>query len=138
MSMPYPPPPPLAPKNRGPWLIIGIVAAVIAVLCCGGIGVAYFIGLRTVEEATKPHDVRFEVTSEAGTAYINWSTLGDSAVESEAATPWSKEVQLEGSAGLAGVTATAIGTISCKLWVDGNLVDEGESEGVVNCSATIS
>lgn len=161
MSMPYqqppqpPMPPPAPPRKRGPWLIIGIVAAVLAVLCCGGIATAFFVGRDAVEQAAEDLEnltppsglpttgqertIRFEVTSSTGTVtMINWSTVEDAAVESDVATPWSKEVAFDAVAGLAGVNVSGTGKVGCKLYIDGQLVDEGESELVVNCSTTIS
>lgn len=87
----------------------------------------------------KGHTIKFEVVAESGTAtMVNWSTLEDHALLNNVQTPWTKEARLEDKYGLVGVNATADGRITCKLWVDGKLVDEGESDGSVNCSDTVS
>jgi hypothetical protein len=87
--------------------------------------------------------IRFEVWAASGTAsLVNWSTLEDSAILRDVPAaedePWVHEATLETTFGLVGVNASATsGLVSCRLLVDGVQVDEGESEGTVNCSATV-
>lgn len=95
----------------------------------------------TAPSGAEGRQIRFEVTASSGKAsMINWSTVEDSAIVNDAKTPWMKTVTLEDKYGLIGVNATASDgkTIACKLYVDGKLVDEGESDGSVNCSDTVS
>lgn len=149
------PPSPSKPKSILPLVLI-IVSALV-VLVCGSVVALALAGARTGKPMTAPsgsagvpqsheavggrggHTIRFEVTSTSGKAtLVNWSTLEDSAVLSDQQTPWSKEVHLDGTAGLVGVNASASsGLIACKIHVDGVLLDEGESEGAVNCSGTV-
>lgn len=112
-----------------------LVVALVGLL---GAGTLVFLAMLG---ATPPaaHTVRFEVTTSSGQAsLINWSTLEDSAIVNDAATPWTHEVEMESRTGLVGVNASAVtGTVACKLWVDGALVDEGESAAAVNCSSRV-
>lgn len=164
---PYQPPMPIVqpPPRRGlsTGAIVAIVAGAVVVLMCGICIVGAIINgavnplnrsqtsssnpnQGTVGDAasTTPagHVIRFEVTSPSGAAtatLINWSTLEDSALDRDQALPWSKEVQLETRSGLVGVNASVTGgRVACKLFVDGALVDEGESDGTVNCSDLVS
>lgn len=154
-GLPGPPP----KKGLSTGATLGIVfGAIGTLLCAAGI---FFVVLfwpndepsgrntgtpSTGSSATKPrngHVIRFEVTAESGTALlVNWSTVEDAALERDVAAstdkPWVKEVTLETRTGLVGVNVTGTGKVSCKLLVDGQVVDEGESEGVVNCSKAIS
>lgn len=149
------PPPPSKSKSILPLILI-IISALVA-LVCGSIVTLALIGAQTGKPTSTPdestgvalspeavggrggHTIRFEVTATSGHAtLVNWSTLEDSAVLSDQQTPWSKEAHLDSAAGLVGVNAsTADGLIACKIYVDGGLLDEGESEGTVNCSGTI-
>jgi hypothetical protein len=84
------------------------------------------------------HTIVFEVTTADGSVNsVNWSTLGDSAVLNDEASPFSKTVTLDRRYGLVGVTASDDTRLRCRLIVDGAIVDEGESDGVVNCSASV-
>ena len=149
------------PPKRGlsTGAIVAIVAGAVMVLTCaicivGGIINGQLISLNSSTDdptraglgpapttAAVGHKILFEVTSPSGAAtatLVNWSTLEDSAADHDQALPWSKEVLLETRSGLVGVTASvAGGRVACKLYVDGKLVDEGESDGVVNCSDTV-
>lgn len=153
-----PPPPagaypaPLPPKKGMPkGLKIGlIVGGVVLLLCCGGGAVALLVAgnevakklpevVASVEANQAGHTVRFEVSGPGQASTINWSVIEDSAVETAVGLPWTKTVQMNDRFGIVGINATAdTGKISCKLYVDDKLVDEGESEMVVNCSATVS
>lgn len=91
--------------------------------------------------ATKSgHEIRFEVTSTAkDPATVNWSTIGDSAILTNEALPWSKTVTLKDAYGIVGVTASApSGRLTCRLLVDGKVVKTNESDLVVNCSDTVN
>lgn len=150
-----PAPPPARKLSTGAIVAI-VVGAVVVLVCaiCGVVALANGVLTRSSNQANNPatsrpappatkpaagHTIRFEVTSPSATAtLINWSTLEDSALLRDEKLPWSKEVQLEDRFGLVGVNASvASGKISCKLYVDGALVDEGESDNVVNCSDTV-
>lgn len=100
----------------------------------------------SIKPSVKPREgavVRFEVTgagaNAAKTARVNWSTLEDSSVTEDAPLPWSHEVQMKQKYGIVGVLVSAPGKrLACKLYVDGQLVDEEESDNSVNCAETIS
>lgn len=148
----YPPPPP-KPKSILPLIIV--VCATVALLLCGGL-VALALTDSTADKptttptsrgplsndgvGTRPgHTIRFEVTTKSGTAtIINWSTIEDSALLTDQKTPWSLDVVMDRKLGSVGVNASAgEGTVSCKVFMDGVLLDEGESEGAVNCSGSV-
>lgn len=140
-----------------PLVIVAIVVGSLLALCCVGgivaVAVAPDAAKKGVNDAVAPtsaapvtvaptkaggHTIRFEVTSSTGKATVNWSTLEDAASLNDVPTPWSKEVRLETRTGLVGVTASGNGAhLTCKLIVDGKVVDEGESDSVVNCSASV-
>lgn len=148
-------PPPAQGRKLSTGAIVAIVIGAVVVLICGICGVVALANgvLTGVNQANNPattrpatatkpattHTIRFEVTSPSATAtLINWSTLEDSALLNNEKLPWSKEVVLEEKFGLVGVNASvASGKIACKLYVDGVMVDEGESDSVVNCSDTV-
>lgn len=131
-----PAPPPK--KGLGTGAIVAIVIGAVVLLGCLGLGV---IGLMSnaVDEATgaNRHTIVFEVTSTAGKATINWSTLEDSAILTDEKTPWTKTVELEKKTGLVGVLVSGEGRLTCTLKVDGKVVDTEESDGTVNCAKSI-
>jgi hypothetical protein len=116
----------------------GLIIAVIALAVLLGIGTLISLALLGANPPAA-HTVRFEVTSSSGqVTLINWSTLEDSAILNDTASPWTLQVEMESRTGLVGVNAsTASGTVACKLWVDGKLADDGESAGTVHCGATV-
>lgn len=114
---------------------------IVAIAVATGLLVAAVVVLLAMLGSNPPavHAIRFEVTSSSGqVTLINWSTLEDSAIVNDAASPWTHQVDLKSRTGLVGVNASAAsGTVACKLWVDGKLVDEGESAGAVHCGTTV-
>jgi hypothetical protein len=137
-------------------VIAALVIVGVLILCVGAVLVGSFLPGANPEPASGPSSgatsgassraagktVRFEVWTASGTALVNWSTLEDSAILRDVPAaedePWVHEATLETSFGLVGVNASAAsGLVSCRLLVDGAVVDEGESEGTVNCSATV-
>lgn len=145
-----PAPPPARKLSTGAIVAI-VVGAVVVLVCaiCGIVALANGVLMgnqagnnqtATATQTQAGHTIRFEVTSTAATTatLINWSTVEDSALLKNEKLPWSKEVVLEDKFGLVGVNASvASGKVACKLYVDGKLVDEGESDSVVNCSDTV-
>lgn len=94
----------------------------------------------TTAEATTAsgHTIKFVVKAADGSVdMVNWSTLEDSSVDNNVTSPWSKSVKLEDSSGLVGVDASDSSRVSCELYVDGKKVDDGDSDGTVNCSDTV-
>ncbi|MFY1686481.1 MmpS family transport accessory protein [Plantactinospora sp. WMMB782] len=110
----------------------------IAVL--GGLLAVGAVVLLVMVSANPPtaHTVRFEVSAPSGkVTLVNWSTVEDSALVRNPVSPWSHEVELESATGIVGVNVSGTGTVACRVWVDGKLVDEGESSGAVHCGATV-
>lgn len=88
--------------------------------------------------ADQGHDIQFEVTTADGSVdMVNWSTLDDSALEDNTKSPFVKRVRLERKTGIVGVNASDASRVRCRLTVDGKVVDEGESDFVVNCSFVV-
>ncbi len=134
---PYGPP----PKKNGAKTAL-IVGAVLTGLCVLGSIIAAVRGTGTPAAKTSApagHQVRFEATAQSGRlTMVNWSILEDASVETDPTSPWTKTVTLETAAGLVGINASGTGTVTCRLLVDGKVVDEGSSEGTVNCSRVLS
>lgn len=148
--IPLPAQPPKRKLSTG--AIVAIVIGSVVVLICGICTIGAVVNGALFGDRLKSgsgpaatttngqHTIRFEVTAADGAkaTLINWSTLEDSALLNDEPLPWSKEVTLETKLGLVGVNASvASGRVGCKLYVDGQLVDEGESDVVVNCSDTV-
>lgn len=88
----------------------------------------------------RTHTVRYEVGGNAAQVALTYRNASGASEQRDDQPPWSIEFAAETGAYLA-VTAfnkTNSGTVSCKLYVDGRLVQEASSEGgykLARCSA---
>lgn len=149
----YPQPPAYGPppkKKSGGKIALVVIGAIVGLCLVGGL-ISVVAGhgnsgsadpsVAATQQAADPktgHTVTFEVAAKTGKlTLVNWSILEDSAILNNPPSPWKKSVTLETATGLAGVNVSGTGTVTCRLLVDGKVIDEGESDAVVNCSDTI-
>lgn len=81
------------------------------------------------------HTVRFEITASAGTTRIRWLADDDQGELVDERSPWIYDYPSTRRHPYASVTATVrSGTVTCRLLIDGRLIDDGVSQRQVTCS----
>lgn len=136
-GQPYPPYPPRPSKPVWPWVVGGVLLAL--VLVAGGCvalvgGIAYTVD----REAKKEVGIVYEVDGAAASADITYysgnftsTNAGDSAL------PWRREVTVSGLAKSAGVSAqsdSSSTSLTCRILRDGKVIHQDSSSyGSVHC-----
>lgn len=138
----YQPPPPKRPV--WPWILGGIVL----VIFLGVGGCVAFVGTVATsihDEATRKVTVTYNVKGSSESASITYSGQGfNSAQETGASLPWTKNVTIDGLGKTIMLTATngfADGTVTCEIKANGKILAQQTSTGAfatANCMASAS
>jgi hypothetical protein len=124
---PYPPAPRLPAKSRWPWIVGGIIAAVVLV-------VAVAVAVITVADDDRPQavTVTYEVTGPPGAVEVTYWDSDDNRSDPQTVTlPWRTHVAMSGEGNYASLSverAQASGeSLTCRITVEGKVIQENQS-----------
>ncbi|MEP9393130.1 MULTISPECIES: hypothetical protein [Gordonia] len=139
----YPPPQPPKKRKIWPWILLAVVIVIIAFVggCVALIGGA----AESIDnESNRTVTVTYEVTGEGQASSVTYTTNDvNVSQDTNAALPWTKDVQISGLGKFVSLTATndfdASGSITCTIKQGEKVISTNTSSGpaaTASCSGT--
>lgn len=123
----------------GVGLLISLVWAVVFTAIMGSAGSTY---QDVRERSNQIHRVELIAESAAGTGMVNHGVRGDRITDADAQMPWSRTIEVTGNdwvtMAVHAPASDGLSSVTCRVLVDGNVVDEKTSDGIATCRVSLS
>ncbi|MGX9788076.1 MmpS family transport accessory protein [Mycobacterium sp. MMS18-G62] len=126
---PYPAPPPRPAKKRWPWIVGGILAAVVLAVVVGLV-VIFAVAKNEPQAVT----VTYEVSGSGSAEVTYWGADGNRSNPVTVALPWKTEVTMRGDDTYVSLSVerpkSSEEPVKCRITAGGKVIQENQAEGI--------